>query len=232
MQNSENTTVLIIAAHPDDEVLGCGGTLAGHAANGDDVNILIVGQGATSRGDSDPKETVLLVEAAAKAAETLGAQAPKMLGLPDNRLDQLDMLDVVKLIEEVVDDVSPTIVYTHHGGDLNIDHQIIHQSVVTACRPLPLSSVKTIRTFETVSSTEWASNSIGAPFKPNCFIDISPYLDLKLKALDCYHTEMKPFPHARSVKAIEALACLRGSQAGVASAEAFETILDIKGWGK
>lgn len=222
--------VLAVAAHPDDEILGCGGTLARHAAEGDTVHILIVAEGATSRdARRDPHgrepELAALKAAASCAADAIGAEEPRMLGLPDNRLDGLPLLDVVKPIEAIVEAVKPAIVYTHHAGDLNVDHRIVHQAVVTACRPLPDSPVRAIYAFETVSSTEWQSG--GDPFRPRRWVDIEPYLERKLLALDAYAAEMRPFPHARSREAVEALARIRGAAAGLKAAECFMVVREV-----
>lgn len=222
--------VLVAAAHPDDEILGCGGTLARHAAEGDAVHVLIVAEGATSRdARRDPNgrqpELVALRAAATRAAAAIGAGTPHMLGLPDNRLDTLPLLDVTKPIEAVVEAVKPEIVYTHHAGDLNVDHRIVHQAVVTACRPLPGAPVRSIYAFETASSTEWQSG--GEVFQPQRWVDIEPFLDRKLWALQAYEAEMRPFPHARSVEAIEALARMRGAAAGMQAAESFVVVRQL-----
>lgn len=223
-------TLLVVAAHPDDEILGLAGTIARHGDAGDNVHILIVAEGATSRqGDEhqDPAQRLALQQAASKAAHVLGARQPRFLGLADNRLDAYDLLNVIQPIEAVIDELRPSRVYTHHGGDLNRDHRIVHEAVVTACRPLPGSPVRTLLAFETVSSTEWASPAIGTPFKPDRFHDIAAQWDRKAAAISAYNAEMRPFPHARSLEAVEALATLRGSQAGMEKAEAFVTILDL-----
>lgn len=221
--------VLVIAAHPDDEVLGCGGTIARHTANGDTVHILIVAEGATSRRGNDSSEGLEeLRNAARQSAEILGAQAPKLLGLPDNKMDTLPLLEIVQQIEQVVDDVKPKTVYTHHGGDLNIDHRIVHQAVVTACRPLPAALVQRIYAFETASSTEWGSPDIAPPFNPVHFVDISGEVERKKEALECYVMEMRDFPHPRSWDAIEAQFKFRGSSVGLAAAEAFQVVRQIE----
>lgn len=219
--------VLVIAAHPDDEVLGCGGTVARHAAAGDRVETVIVAEGATSRGgkgDATPKS---LRAAASKAAEVLGSARPRFLGLPDNRLDSVDLLDIVRALEAVIAEVAPEIVYTHHGGDLNIDHRMVCEAALTACRPVPGAPVKRFYCFETPSSTEWAAPSLGPAFRPQRFVAIGETWDTKRAALECYPTEMRDFPHARSIEAVEALARLRGAQAGLAAAEAFEVIREL-----
>ncbi len=222
--------ILVVAAHPDDECLGPGGTIARHADDEDAVNVLILAEGATARdGKRDPAarsdELSDLRAAAAAAAEILGSEIPRFAGLPDNRLDGVDLLDVIKQVEAAVADVRPRIVYTHHAGDLNVDHKITHQAVITACRPLPGSPVKAIYAFETPSSTEWAfAQNV---FRPTRFVDISTQLSRKCSALACYRSEMRDFPHARSLEAVQALACLRGAAVGLEAAEAFEVIREI-----
>jgi N-acetylglucosamine malate deacetylase 1 len=222
--------VSIVAAHPDDEVLGCGGIAARHADDGDQVNILILAEGATSR-KSDLRATTIeqvgdLQESAKLAADILGCDPPEFGGLPDNRMDSLDLLDIVRSVEDFVHRNQPELVYTHHASDVNVDHRITHQAVVTACRPLPTSCVRAIYTFETVSSTEWGHSLQGIKFQPLLYIDITKQLPRKLKALGQYSAEMRPFPHARSLKAIEALATLRGSETGFEAAEAFGIVYD------
>ena len=227
-----NQRVLVVAAHPDDEILGLGGTLARHVDDGDEVRTLILAEGATSRDDvrdADGRRDELdeLVLAAKRAADALGIAAPEMLGLPDNRMDSMTLLDVIKPIEQLVRSYKPQIVYTHHGGDLNVDHQMAHQAVITACRPLPGSSVEAIYAFETVSSTEWATESTGDTFRPNRFVGIGAQLDRKLAALEAYASEMAPFPHARSMGGVRALAALRGASVGVEAAEAFMVLREV-----
>lgn len=220
--------VLVLAAHPDDEILGCGATMARHVAAGDDVHILIVASGAASRNPSDLQENILaLQDAAASAAEVLGAQPPAFLGLPDNRLDSLPLLDIVQAVEGVINNIEPTIIYTHHQGDLNIDHRLVSQAAMTACRPLPGATIRAIYAFETVSSTEWGRHIPGPEFTPNHFVDIEGYLATKMKALECYEMEMRAFPHPRSYRAVEAHAVVRGSSAGLMAAEAFVQVRNI-----
>jgi LmbE family N-acetylglucosaminyl deacetylase len=216
--------VLVVASHPDDEILGVGGTLARHVAEGVTVDILIMAEGATSRDEKrDPvvraDDLSALQQAARQAASILGLNPPRFGGLPDNRMDSLNLLDVIKLVEATVAEVRPTIVYTHHAHDLNIDHRITHEAVLTACRPLPGSEVAAIYAFETVSSTEWAFG--GGVFQPNHFVDISAQLERKIEALRVYTSEMRPAPHARSIEAVRALAQMRGSSVGLDAAEAF-----------
>ncbi|MCY4239124.1 MAG: PIG-L family deacetylase [Rhodospirillaceae bacterium] len=223
-------TILAVAAHPDDEILGCGGTLARHAAEGDMVHVMIVAEGATSRNarlEPHGREPALaaLRAASSRAAAIIGACEPHLLGLPDNRLDSLPLLDVIRPIEAVVGTVTPEIVYTHHAGDLNVDHRIVHQATVTACRPLPESPVRAIYAFETVSSTEWQSG--GDPFRPQRWVNIEPFLSNKRRALEAYVAEISSFPHARSFKAIDALARVRGATAGLKAAECFMVVREV-----
>jgi len=220
--------VLVIAAHPDDEILGCGGTLARHVMEGDEVNIVIVAEGATSRQDEGRENVTALRQAASDAAVALGAQPPVFLGLLDNRLDSVDLLDIVQAIEEQARSIQPEIIYTHHGSDLNLDHHVVNRAAITAFRPLPGHTIRAIYAYETLSSTEWGTGSTGPAFRPQHFVDITETLDTKMKALDCYQMEMRAFPHPRSNEAVTSLAKLRGSHAGVLAAEAFEVILEIR----
>jgi LmbE family N-acetylglucosaminyl deacetylase len=223
--------VLVVAAHPDDEVLGCGGVIARHGRAGDRVDILILAEGATSRDRArNPKargeEIERLRQAARKAAKALGASAPRFGGLPDNRMDSLDLIDVIKLVEGVIAASRPDTVYVHHADDLNIDHRIAHQAVLTACRPLPGASVRSIYAFETPSSTEWAGPS--AAFRPNRHVAIGEVWAAKAAALEAYAGEIRPYPHARSIEGIKALAQWRGVAAGVPMAEAFEIVRQVR----
>lgn len=225
-------TVLVVAAHPDDEVLGCGATIARHAALGDRVHVLIVAEGATSRGalrDRRANGPALsrLADCAHRAAAILGARSVTLEDLPDNRLDSIDLLDIVKLVERHVGRLSPSVIYTHHPGDLNVDHRAVHDAVATACRPLPKAAARRLMLFEVPSSTEWQLPGLRVPFQPNCFVDVRKTLALKLKALRVYAEEMRTFPHPRSLHAVEHLARWRGASAGLAAAEAFVVAREI-----
>ena len=136
-------------------------------------------------------------------------------------MDSVALLDVVKVVERHVARVAPRVVYTHHPSDLNVDHNVVHRAVLTACRPLPGSSVERILCFEVPSSSEWQALTAAPAFAPNWFNDVSATLPLKLKALLAYASEMHPFPHPRSLEAVEHLARWRGASAGFAAAEAF-----------
>lgn len=224
--------VLVLAAHPDDEVLGVGGTIARHALAGDQVHIVIAAEGATARdpvrnAGSRREELEQLKNASQRAAQELGAASVRFLGFPDNRCDSVDLLDLVKAVEAAMVDLRPSTVYVHHAGDLNIDHRLLHEAAVTACRPLPAQTAVRVLAFETASSTEWAPPGSQPAFAPNVFVNIKPHWEKKLAALRAYRQEMRPWPHARSLEAIETLGRWRGASAGVEMAEAFMLVRDI-----
>lgn len=225
-------TVLVVAAHPDDEVLGCGATIARHAARGDRVHVVILAEGATSRAlrrDRGASASSLsrLADCARRAGRILGAHSVALEDFPDNRLDSVDLLDLVKVVEQHAARVAPDVVYTHHAGDLNVDHRRVHEAVVTTFRPLPRASARRLLLFEVPSSTEWQPPGSRAPFEPNCFVDATRTLSLKLRALRAYAPEMRAFPHPRSLRAVEHLARWRGASAGLAAAEAFVVARDV-----
>ena len=218
--------ILVVAAHPDDEVLGVGGTIIRHAGKGDQVKILLMAEGLTSRAvqrnvKSFQSELDALHENAARVAQALGAQGTKLFNFPDNRMDGVELLDVVKAIEGEIDDFCPEIVYTHHAGDVNIDHLRTHEAVVTACRALPGQSVRELYFFETPSSTEWQIQTSDKVFLPALYVDIADVFEQKIKVLELYAAEMRDYPHSRSYKAVEVLARCRGYAAGLEFAEAF-----------
>jgi N-acetylglucosamine malate deacetylase 1 len=212
-------TVLVVAAHSDDEALGCGGTIAKHIANGDSVPVMFMTDGVASR--NNPEDSASLRETACKKAlEALGVEDIRQSKFPDNMMDTVPLLDVVKAIESVISDVKPDTLYTHCAFDLNIDHRVTHSAVMTACRPQSWSSIKRILSFEVLSSTEWNSPT-QLTFKPNYFVDISDFWIKKYEALKCYSEEMREHPHSRSYECVEALACLRGATNGFLKGEAF-----------
>jgi LmbE family N-acetylglucosaminyl deacetylase len=222
----KSKTILIVAAHPDDEVLGCGGSIAKHADAGDQVHTLIIAEGVTSRQiqrDRTQAKVALhgLAHAAEYANKILGAASLEMLDLPDNRLDSVDRIELVKVIEERIERYQPQIVYVHHAGDVNVDHRRLHEAVVTACRPVPGQPVKLLLSYEVASSTEWQTPQSAPMFQPNWFVDITDQWARKREALKAYAAEMRTWPHARSIKALKHLACWRGAQAGVEACESF-----------
>ena len=220
----KNRSVLVVASHPDDEVLGCGGTIAKHRAEGASVAILFMADGVGSRGvqmvnQSDCNQRR---EAAKSACGLLGATDLIFLPYPDNQLDQVPLLALTQEVEKTVNRLRPEIVYTHHCGDVNVDHRRTHDAVITACRPQPGFPVKRLLFFEIASSTEWSPPNSHRPFEPQCFNDISAFLEVKLKALKLYGSEVRPYPHPRSIEAVEYLTRWRGATVGVMAAEAFE----------
>jgi LmbE family N-acetylglucosaminyl deacetylase len=222
-------TILVIAAHPDDEALGCGGTMARLSREGCDVYTLILGEGITSRNkkrDRTERENEIaeLGNQAEDANKILGVKEVYTYDFPDNRFDTVALLDIIKTIEKIKDGVKPDIVFTHHQGDLNIDHQITFKAVMTACRPTKDESVKEIYSFEIASSTEWNATSSLTYFMPDYFVDISKCLKVKINALKGYETELRDFPHPRSLEAVELNAKLWGVKMGFEAAEAFKTI--------
>lgn len=224
----ESKILLVVAAHPDDEVLGCAGTVVKMVRAGATAHALILGEGETSRyalraeGQTAGSTALAGLRVSAEAAaRTLGVASVHMRDFPDNRFDTVPFLDLVKAVEAVVSDVRPDTVLTHHRGDLNVDHRRTFEAVLTACRPLLDSTVHAVLSFETPSATEW---NMPMSFQPTYYVDVSQTLTVKLEALRSYDREMRPFPHPRSYEAIELLARWRGATAGVHAAEAFEVV--------
>lgn len=218
--------VAVIAAHPDDEVLGCGATMAKHAKAGDEVHVLILTEGLRSRDNMQPPKNLCdaintLKRATKKANDILGVASLLLHSFPDNRLDGIELLEIVRVIENFINQHQPNIVYTHHVGDVNIDHRQTNQAVITACRSQPNHPVKRLLFFEIASSTEWQPPSALNSFQPNWFVDVTHTLALKCEALKAYKSEMRAWPHARSIKALEHLARWRGSIVGTEAAESF-----------
>lgn len=217
-------SILVVAAHPDDEALGCGGTIAKLADEGATIHVAFLADGVFSRaGDAGAQQAELTARRAAaqKACDILGVKSVFFSDFPDNRMDTIALLDIIKPIEALVAKYQPDSVFTHHFGDLNVDHRRIHEAVATACRPQRGHPAKKILCFEVPSSTEWQLPGSAPTFAPNWFVDISNTLDRKLAALDAYATELHAWPHPRSRQGVEHLARWRGATVGVDAAEAF-----------
>lgn len=231
--NKSKKVVCVFAAHPDDEVLGCGGSIAKHIENGDVVHVFIMAEGITSRGQTrdikkNKNNLISLKEIAREANNLIGSSSLEFFEFPDNRMDSIDLIEIVKCVEAQIIKYQPNIIYTHHASDVNIDHQKTHEAVVTACRPQPGHCVKTLLAFEVMSSTEWQPASSRMPFCPNWYVNVDQQIERKLKALEVYKCEMREWPHARSVSAIGALASYRGASVGVSAAEAFVLMRNIE----
>jgi len=217
-------SILILAAHPDDDVLGCGGTIAKLAGEGANVHVAFLADGVLSRaGEQSVQDLELTARrtAAQKACEILGAKSVSFGDFPDNRMDTIPLLDITQAVEALIAKHRPEMVFTHHVGDVNIDHRRVHEAVVTACRPQHRHPVRTLLCFEVPSSTEWQFPGSAPPFTPNWFVDISVTLKCKLAALEAYAEELRPWPHPRSRQGVENLAHWRGAAVGVDAAEAF-----------
>ena len=225
--------ILVVVAHPDDEVLGCGGTIARLTSEGNCAYTLILGEGVTSRDgkrDQAKRENELseLKKQAENSNKILGVKKVYTFDFPDNRFDTIPLLDIIKTIEKIKEDIKPDIVFTHHYGDLNIDHQITFKAVMTAFRPAIDESVKEIYSFEIPSSTEWNAPSSLTYFMPDYFVNINKNLEIKINALKEYKTELRDFPHPRSLEALELNAKQWAIKVGLEVAEAFKTIRLIK----
>jgi LmbE family N-acetylglucosaminyl deacetylase len=196
------------------------------------VHLLVLADGLTARyaiysPDTHGEEISGREAQARNAARALGIHPPVFVGLPDNRCDTIPILDIAKVIEGVIDKIKPEVIYTHHANDLNVDHCLVHQAVLIACRPVPGAVVRSIYSFETLSSTEWEPIGSATMFQPTRFVDISAHLEAKRAAIAAYSNEMRAFPHPRSPEAIEALWRMRGAQSGLLAAEAFVVIREI-----
>lgn len=220
--------ILVIAAHPDDEVLGVGGTMARYAENGDEVYTLILTDGSSTQYKNDKEKLNVKKEQAKKANQILGVEEVIFKNLPDMKLDTVSHIEINKNIEEEVRRIKPDIIFTHHKSDVNKDHNLIYESTLVATRPVDDYSVKELYTYETLSSTEWTSNDSEDIFKPNTYININEQFSKKVKSLKAYKTEIRDYPHPRSIKGMDIFNSMRGLAVGLRKAEAFNLIRRIK----
>jgi LmbE family N-acetylglucosaminyl deacetylase len=214
-------SVVVIAAHPDDEILGCGGTVARHTADGDRVTFIIVCEGESLRYGPG---AVGQHEHIACAAAKLGVTDVRQLGFPDQRLDTFTLTDIITPIERVLQDQRPSIVYTQFGGDVNRDHQILFQAVLVATRPTE-EWIGAVYAYDTASSTEWA---YPRSFVPDTWVDVTATLERKLDAMSCYESELRPYPHPRSLEALRHRARAWGNMCCLEAAEVFMTVRRIR----
>jgi LmbE family N-acetylglucosaminyl deacetylase len=224
--------VLCVATHPDDEIIGVGGTLARHAADGDTVRVSIFSEAEPARYDEITPEVEALMERrqawSRQACEQLGADSVSFQGFPDNEFDSIPLLELVQAVEDELQSFEPDIIYTHHYGDLNLSHELTCRAVITAARPLPDSSVDRILAYETLSTSEWAIQNAANTFQPTVFIDINEHLETKLDALTAHEGELRDHPHPRNPENVRRNAQLWGAKAGVPAAEPFELLREVK----
>jgi len=222
----KDKTILVVAAHPDDEILGCGGTIKRLVSEGCTAFTLILGEGITSRDkkrDRGEREAEIeeLKKQVNEANQIIGVKEIVLHDFPDNRFDTVALLDIVKVIENIKNELQPDIIFTHHQNDLNVDHQITYKAVLTATRPMMGECIKELYSFEVLSSTEW---NYPLSFSPDVFFDISDYLECKQEAMGVYKSEVRDFPHPRSLEGIKVNAKNWGMKVGYKYAEAFKCV--------
>jgi len=218
--------ILVIAPHPDDEVLGCGGAIVKHVWGGAEVYLCVVTKAYPPEWPEDEieerKGEVLRVN------QILGIKKTYFLDLPTVKLDTIPQKELNEATAQVVNEVQPEVLYIPHRGDVNKDHRLVFDAIMVAVRPKPGSVIRKVLSYETLSETEWGAPFIENAFIPNVYVDISETLEIKLKAMSEYKSEFKEFPHPRSLEAISALAKRRGSSIGVEAAEAFTLVREIQ----
>ena len=223
-------TVAVVVAHPDDEVLAFGGTICRHVEAGDEVRVLFLATGLSARDNEGgaPESAALetLRKEAKAAGDILGVPAMEFCDFPDNRMDTVALLDIVKRISRFLEQTAASVVYTHHDGDLNIDHSLTARAVITASRPVPGSTIRRIYAGEILSSSEYSLAQ--HRFRPTTYVGIEPFIDRKRAALQCYTGEVRYWPHPRSIKAVALLARLRGSECGLEAAEALSLLREVQ----
>ena len=216
--------VAVIGAHPDDELLGAGGTIALHTRAGHEVHAIVVADGAGSRYPAEL--AVTLEKQAGRAAEILGLASLRFLELPDQRLDTIPLIDLTQRLEAMLDGINPEIVYTHFPEDVNDDHRVVARCAWVACRPYR-RPLRKFAVFETPSSTEWAWPGPQTSLQPNLFVDVTETIDIKIGAMECYETELRDYPHPRSARALRERAAYWGSHIGRSAAEPFRVLREV-----
>lgn len=218
--------VLIVAAHPDDEILGVGGTIAAHVEQGDCVKLAIICEGISIR--YAPERYAEVREQSQEAAAILGVGDLEIRDLPDQRLDTLPLSEVAREVECLVQKLRPEVVYTQFSGDINRDHRVLAEAVMVATRPYSAPFVREVLMYETPSSTEWGLPQLSPIFQPNVFVDITHTLEKKLKAFSCYTAEVRENPHPRSLAALRGRAHYWGSLVNCPAAEPFACVRSLR----
>ena len=219
--------VLVVAPHPDDEVLGCGGVMARHVARGDEVHVVVVGRGIPEKFSDEA--VALSRDELAQAHQVLGVTSCRFLDFPTPRLDVVPGHELADAVGAIFEELQPRTVYLPHHGDIHADHYHVHMATLVAARPLAGCSVRQLLAYETLSETEWARTGADSTFCPTVFVDIGEFLEQKLEAMACYQSKLVHPPHPRSLETIRALAHLRGSTAHLVAAEAFVGVREIVG---
>jgi LmbE family N-acetylglucosaminyl deacetylase len=222
----ERKSNLIIAAHPDDEILGCGGAINKFKKNGTDSFVLILTDGG--KGRYSKRLTLRLRKDAVKANVIVGTKELFFANLPNQQLDAIPITKIIEVIERYIEKLDINCIFTHHCGDLNKDHRLAYEATVTAARPLPGQKVKEIYTYFVASSTEWNYLRKSDIFLPNYFLDIKNEINTKLQAFKCYHREIRKYPHPRSIEALKCFSQFWGICAGLEYAEPFRLIRRIR----
>ena len=215
----KNNKILIVAAHPDDEILGCGGAIAKLKFE-NEIYVVFMTNGVSARGKNKKKEITQRKNSCLKLFNYLSLPKPTFFNFPDNQMDKIPLLKIIKKIEHIIRIIKPVTIFTHYSHCLNIDHKKTFEAVITACRPINQLSVKKILSFEIPSSTDWALYK-GKHFQPNYFIDISKHINEKINLIKFYKKELRNYPHSRSITGIKSLASVRGISCGVKFAEGF-----------
>lgn len=224
--------ILVIAAHPDDEVLGMGGTIAKYSARGDEVAVLIVTDGSTTQYRDNPDIQNIInakKRETANCAEVLGVKHIFYGGLPDMKLDVTPHIEINRVIENTINNFQPTMVFTHFIGDVNKDHRRVYESTLVACRPVAEQCVKRLFLYSVPSSTEWNVQTSTNVFLPNWYEDISgAFAEKKYKAMECYKTELREYPHPRSIQYLRTADTAEGNRVGLLAAESFILLRSIE----
>ena len=235
LESLRNKKILVVVAHPDDELLGLGATMHRLIRSaGVEARVVILGEGITSRSDvrdTDKWKAELEIhrQNIRQAQEAIGYQSVGIYDFPDNRFDSVALLDIIKVVEKEKSEFQPEVIFTHHGGDVNVDHQRTFEAVITACRPMAHEKVTTIIAFETPSGTEWRAATDPRHFLPNLFFEVEEEdLEAKIKGMEAYEFEKRPYPHPRSPEALRIQAQRWGVAMGRPLAEAFTLVRSIQ----